>query len=197
MYHFDWRQQDIYPTAKYLTPSEINPNAISSEESTRPGTEPSQGGIRTLKSVITTEILPKQIVFEREFPKSMPQQKRDSYFLTEMFNVKSLIRHQENVESGIDLKIRTSLLKDAQSTKSTGGQYYIPSSPEDTTLVFESRYESGNLCLAVKISDFEYNLFMQNDINTQGHTQWFFFRMNNTRAKMTVRFNIMNYVKIL
>jgi hypothetical protein len=41
----------------------------------------------------------------------------------------------------------------------------------------------------------EYNLLMSNDINTQGHTQWFFFQVNNTHAKSKVRFNILNYSK--
>ena len=36
---------------------------------------------------------------------------------------------------------------------------------------------------------------MQNDINTKGHTQWFYFRVKNTRAKHSVRFNILNYSK--
>ena len=36
----------------------------------------------------------------------------------------------------------------------------------DKTLLFESRFESGNLYLAQKVTDNEYNLLMQNDINT-------------------------------
>jgi len=36
---------------------------------------------------------------------------------------------------------------------------------------------------------------MQNDINTCGHTQWFYFQVKNTRAGLTVRFNIMNFTK--
>ena len=40
----------------------------------------------------------------------------------------------------------------------------------DKTLLFESKFESGNLYLAQKVSDAEYNLLMQNDINTNGHT---------------------------
>lgn len=42
--------------------------------------------------------------------------------------------------------------------------------PTDKTLLFESKFESGNLYLAQKVSDVEYNLLMQNDINTNGHT---------------------------
>lgn len=36
---------------------------------------------------------------------------------------------------------------------------------------------------------------MQNDINTQGHTQWFYFRVQNARKGQTVKFNIINYSK--
>ncbi len=49
-------------------------------------------------------------------------------------------------------------------------QVYKLTGPEDRTLMFESRFESGNLYLAQKVSDSEYNLLMQNDINTQGYT---------------------------
>jgi len=66
---------------------------------------------------------------------------------------------------------------------------------DDKTLLFESRFESGNLYLAQKVSDLEYNLMMQNDINTSGHTQWFFFQVKNTRKDMNVKFNIMNFTK--
>jgi hypothetical protein len=37
---------------------------------------------------------------------------------------------------------------------------------------------------------------MQNDINTDGHTQWFYFRVLNTRAGHTVKFNILNFSKL-
>ena len=36
---------------------------------------------------------------------------------------------------------------------------------------------------------------MQNDINTLGHTQWFYFRVQNTTAGDNVRFTIINYAK--
>lgn len=48
---------------------------------------------------------------------------------------------------------------------------YYKSSASDPTLVFESRFECGNLSIASKITDVEYNLLMQNDINSKGHTQ--------------------------
>lgn len=40
----------------------------------------------------------------------------------------------------------------------------------DNTLEFDSVFESGNLALAMKVSENEYNLLLQNDINTNGHT---------------------------
>ena len=36
---------------------------------------------------------------------------------------------------------------------------------------------------------------MQNDINTSGHTQWFFYQVKNTRKNLSVTFNIMNFTK--
>jgi hypothetical protein len=36
---------------------------------------------------------------------------------------------------------------------------------------------------------------MQNDVNTQGHTQWFYFRVQNTKANQRVKFNILNFAK--
>ena len=58
---------------------------------------------------------------------------------------------------------------------------YRKQGPDDRTLIFESRFESGNLYLATKVSDQEYDCLMQNDINTQGHTQWFYFKVSNTQ----------------
>ena len=45
-------------------------------------------------------------------------------------------------------------------------QVYKLKDPEDKTLLFESRFESGNLYLAQKVSEQEYNLLMSNDVNT-------------------------------
>lgn len=65
----------------------------------------------------------------------------------------------------------------------------------DKTLVFESRFESGNLEMAVKVSDNEYNLVLQHDTNTAGNTQWFFFRVGNTTKDLKVKFNMVNLGK--
>ncbi|ETE72716.1 Cytosolic carboxypeptidase 2, partial [Ophiophagus hannah] len=51
--------------------------------------------------------------------------------------------------------------------------------PEDTVLLFESRFESGNLQKAVRVK----------------HTQWYYFRVQNTRKDVTYRFTIVNLMK--
>ena len=72
--------------------------------------------------------------------------------------------------------------------------FYLPFTTKDETLVFESRFESGNLQSAIKISDCEYKLILQNDSLTNGNTQWFYFKVSNTRKGKTVRFHIVNFV---
>lgn len=48
--------------------------------------------------------------------------------------------------------------------------FYKLKDKNDNTLLFESRFESGNLLAAIKVADNEYDLVLQNDINTNGHT---------------------------
>jgi len=38
--------------------------------------------------------------------------------------------------------------------------------PIDKTLLFESRFESGNLRKAMKVAPFEYELYLKNDYGT-------------------------------
>ncbi|CAK7307682.1 Cytosolic carboxypeptidase 2 [Vulpes lagopus] len=67
--------------------------------------------------------------------------------------------------------------------------------PEDNTLLFESRFESGNLQKAVRVDTYEYELTLRTDLYTNKHTQWFYFRVQNTRKDTTYRFTIVNLVK--
>ena len=41
----------------------------------------------------------------------------------------------------------------------------------------------------------KYELFLTNDTNTSGYTQWFFFRVSNIRKGKTINFNIMNFLR--
>jgi len=115
---------------------------------------------------------------------------------TYLINVKKLIRdHNIESESKDFTRLNTIKGKIDRKREPPPIQYYFPNGPADKTLVFESRFETGNLLAAVKLSDLEYDLVLQNDINTNGHTQWYFFRVANTRKGQTVRFNMLNLCK--
>lgn len=73
--------------------------------------------------------------------------------------------------------------------------YYQPSFKNDHTLQFESRFESGNLRRAIQVYEFEYDLILKPDYLTRGFTQWYYFRVSNTVAGRTYRFNIINLLK--
>ncbi|XP_062539685.1 uncharacterized protein LOC134207791 isoform X2 [Armigeres subalbatus] len=70
-----------------------------------------------------------------------------------------------------------------------------PNSFDPDDLVFESRFESGNLGRAIKITPTYYELYLRPDMYTNRHTQWFYFRVKNTKAKMVYRFSIINLTK--
>lgn len=64
-------------------------------------------------------------------------------------------------------------------------------------LVFDSKFESGNLDMVIKRRDLEYDLFMRVDTNTKGHHQWFYFSVANNAsfANKKVLFNVVNFTK--
>ncbi|KAM9633657.1 cytosolic carboxypeptidase 3 isoform 2-T2 [Morphnus guianensis] len=66
---------------------------------------------------------------------------------------------------------------------------------EDNTLIFEARFESGNLQKVVKVNEFEYQLTLRTDLYTSRHTQWYYFQVSNTQAGMPYRFTIVNFTK--
>lgn len=73
--------------------------------------------------------------------------------------------------------------------------YYKIESEEDTTLVFESRFEWGNLKRVTKVDEYEYDLIVNSDYNSQGYSQWFYFLWSNTRCGNKYTFNIYNFYK--
>lgn len=82
------------------------------------------------------------------------------------------------------------------SQDDTVAPFYTLKSEGDDTLLFESRFESGNLRRAARLSGGqEYNLTLQTDLYTTRHTQWFFFRVGNTRKGVTYTFNLVNLMK--
>lgn len=66
---------------------------------------------------------------------------------------------------------------------------HIPN--DGVTLLFDSKFESGNLLKAIKLSDYEYNLQIRSDFNTKGNNHWYYFSVYNPR-KTSVVFNITN-----
>lgn len=72
-------------------------------------------------------------------------------------NVKSLISKNQIDLNNDALKMKSD---PSECLAIPPSQYYEPISSEDKTLAFESRFESGNLNLAVKVSDNEYNLVL-------------------------------------
>jgi len=40
---------------------------------------------------------------------------------------------------------------------------------QNPELIFDANFESGNLDMAIKVKDFEYDLYMRVDTNTRGH----------------------------
>jgi hypothetical protein len=112
-----------------------------------------------------------------------------------LINIKKLVQ-DHNIESDSKdfskLKTKGNNIKRIEMPPSP---YYISTDSMDKTLSFESRFESGNLLCAMQVSENEYDLILQNDINTNGHTQWYFFKVENTRKNMKVKFNILNLAK--
>ena len=43
--------------------------------------------------------------------------------------------------------------------------------------------------------EYEYDLILKADINTTGHTQWFYFRVQNMQKGIKYKFNIINLLK--
>ncbi|UJR33783.1 hypothetical protein I4U23_021209 [Adineta vaga] len=62
-------------------------------------------------------------------------------------------------------------------------------------LIFESRFEGGNLQQAKRVGQFEYELILRPDLYTRRHTQWYYFRVQNMIANVTYRFRIINLMK--
>ncbi len=64
-------------------------------------------------------------------------------------------------------------------------------------LLFESHFESGNLWLAYKVSENEYDLVIEPDafVSLNKYCQWFFFSVKNIKKDQTYIFNIVNMSK--
>jgi hypothetical protein len=73
---------------------------------------------------------------------------------------------------------------------------------QQNVLIFDSRFENGNLRKAAKVNNVEYNLWLENDLNTKGHTQWYYFKVEYKdiavradKKSHNVKFNVLNLAK--
>lgn len=74
--------------------------------------------------------------------------------------------------------------------------YYVKEFEGDQTLIFESRFESGNLRRVVKLTEpHSYNLILKYDHDTTTYTQWFYFKMQNVKRDIRYKLTIINLVK--
>lgn len=70
---------------------------------------------------------------------------------------------------------------------------FVPN--DQITLEFNSKFESGNLHKAIKLSDYEYGLKISADMNTTGNNHWYYFSVYNPR-KTPITFHILNMKKL-
>ncbi|KAL5105792.1 hypothetical protein TcWFU_005037 [Taenia crassiceps] len=68
-------------------------------------------------------------------------------------------------------------------------------SKEEGELIFESRFESGNLKQARRIGTYEYELVLTPDLVTESHVQWFFFQVAGAKSGVEYTFHIANLLK--
>ena len=76
--------------------------------------------------------------------------------------------------------------------------HFVPARTElvpGGALLFESRFESGNLRRAIHVCGNEYDLLLNWDHGTRGHTQWFFFAVRGAVVGETYLFNLINFCK--
>uniref|UniRef100_A0A8C6ZQ80 tubulin-glutamate carboxypeptidase n=1 Tax=Nothoprocta perdicaria TaxID=30464 RepID=A0A8C6ZQ80_NOTPE len=69
-----------------------------------------------------------------------------------------------------------------------------PGAPD--CLMFFSTFESGNLRKAIQVREFEYDLIMNADVNSDQHHQWFYFEVRDMKLAVSYRFNIINCEKL-
>ena len=135
---------------------------------------------KPFKAYLLSEIRLNPIVYERLYTASLSVSQRKSLFLTELCAINPF----NELSSYMGKVLNENELI----------PFYTLKDKDDKTLVFESKFECGNLRLGIKKGEYEYDLYLQNDINTQGNNQWFFFRVQNTYENSTVTFNIKNFV---
>ena len=106
-------------------------------------------------------------------------------------NVPSKIHIEDISEEEFELYEKIKQMPPCPNFPST----YILYIPDDNiTLIFNSKFESGNLSKVIKLSDYEYKLIVRSDINSPGNNHWYYFSAYNPR-KTSISFSIVNMRK--
>lgn len=75
------------------------------------------------------------------------------------------------------------------------GKFHSGMATHRSKIEFNSHFESGNLFQVYQVDYNEFDLVLQNDINSKGNNQWFFFMVKNVPKGITIKFNIVNLTK--
>lgn len=73
--------------------------------------------------------------------------------------------------------------------------YKIPEAMPEDCIIFDSKFECGNLDRVEFISKDEYDLYLRIDTNSSGHMHWFYFSVTGIKYKRTIKFNIVNFTR--
>ena len=113
--------------------------------------------------------------------------------------VKMLQSDMSNIENFFDEKNGVFLDKKNENHFDFKKLTYIPEpkNSNDAKIIFDSKFESGNLRMAIKLNsdiDNEYDLIIRKDYNCEKNYSWFFFSIESDR-ETDIKFNILNFIK--
>ena len=103
-----------------------------------------------------------------------------------------------NNEIFIDEKFGN-FIENSNDNKINNNLIYVnePKNESEAKIIFDSKFESGNLRMAIKLdSDIpnEYDLIIRKDYNNKKNYSWFFFSFESDR-ETDIKFNILNFIK--
>jgi len=113
--------------------------------------------------------------------------------------IKILQSDLSNIENFFDEKNGVFLDKKNEIHYNFNKLNFIPESKNnnDAKIIFDSKFESGNLRMAIKLSsdiENEYDLIIRKDYNCEKNYSWFFFSIESDR-ETDIKFNILNFIK--
>ena len=74
---------------------------------------------------------------------------------------------------------------------------FIPEKEKEAKIIFDSKFESGNLRMAIKLNseiENEYDLIIRKDYNYEKNYSWFFFSIESDR-ETDIKLNLLNFTK--